>query len=102
MAEKVVEVVRASRSGAGSYREVGGEGDGDGKVILISNAGYNRLFRLRLRIPCARGCFHRREQQFRRKARLRVSRCVQATGTRCPSGLAKYMANYVSVSESPY
>jgi len=40
MTEKVAEVVRASRSGA--------RGGGDGKVVLISNAGYDRLFQLRL------------------------------------------------------
>jgi len=39
MTEKVAEVVRASRSGARS---------GGGEVALISNAGYDRLFQLRV------------------------------------------------------
>ena len=46
-AEKVAEVVRASRGGAGGGGERGGCGGG-GKVVLIGDAGYSRLFRPRL------------------------------------------------------
>jgi len=45
--EMAWKVVRASRDGAGSGRERG-RGGGGGKVVLIGDAGYSRLFRLRL------------------------------------------------------
>ena len=40
-------VVRASRDGAGSG-EKRGRGGGGGKVVIIGDAGYSRLFRPRL------------------------------------------------------
>jgi hypothetical protein len=45
MAEKVAEVVRASRGGAGGGGERGRGGGGGGKVVPIGDAGYSPLLR---------------------------------------------------------
>jgi len=49
MTEKVAGVVRASRVALVLVGRGGsGGGGGGGEVVLIGDAGYNRLFRLRL------------------------------------------------------
>ncbi|PUU84193.1 hypothetical protein B9Z19DRAFT_1189108 [Tuber borchii] len=63
---------------APSFRVVTGRsGGGHGEVARIGDTGYNPLFRLRLRTPCAGECFHKQWQRYRGKVQPRVSRFIQ-------------------------
>ena len=98
MTKKVAEVVRASRAGAGSGREEGvvlGIGKWSSSVTLdiICSSGFGYELRA-LESAFISG------SNNTGGVRLWIRR-IQATGIRV-LGLAKYAANYLSVSNHPY